>query len=169
MRTLKVLVAVAAVLIANVTFAAGKVAVFDWEKCILSTDVAKKRLSELQKNPEFSSMQAKFEGLKSDLQNLNKEAETNGMTWSQEQVAEHRKKMEYKNADLQLVVKKLQAEENAAVKRIVQELTPKVRKAVSEIIEAEDIGLLLHSKVAFHVDPAFDITAKITDKLNKAK
>ncbi len=169
MHLIRTIFVVAAVLVANLAFAAGKVAVFDSQAAILNTDFAKKRLTDLQKDPEFSSMRAKFEGLKSDLQSLNKEAETNGMTWSSEQVASHRKKMEYKNADLQLIVKKLQAEESAAVQRIVQELSPKVKTAINEVITSEGIDLLLHSKVAFYVNPNLDITTKITEKLNKAK
>lgn len=170
MHRLKAIFVVAVMMFAGMAFAEGqKVAVFDSQAAILNTDLAKKRLTTLQKNPEFASMQAKFEGLKADLQSLNKEAETKGMTWSQEQVAEHRKKMEYKNADLQLIVQKLKAEESDVIQRLVQDLTPKVREAITEVIKSEGIGVLLHSKVAFYVDPSLDITEKITDKLNKAK
>lgn len=165
----KIAMTAAALVLSGVALASDKVAVFDLQAAILSTDVAKQRVQELQSNAEFAAMTAKFESLKVDLQGLAKDAETNGMTWSQEQQAEHRKKMEYKRADLELAAKKLQAEKNAAVKRIMQELAPKAKTVLNQMITAEGIGLVLDSKVAYYADASFDITAKVTDKLNKAK
>ena len=165
----KVMMTAAAMVLSGAVMAGDKVAIFDLQGAILNTEVAKQRVKELQSNAEFASMQAKFESLKVDLQGLAKEAETNGMTWSQEQQVEHRKKMEYKRADLELAAKKLQAEQNAAVKRIMQELAPKAKTALNQMITAEGIGLVLDSKVAYYADASFDITAKVTDKLNKAK
>lgn len=165
----KVMMIAAAMVLSGIALASDKVAVFDLQTAILSTEVAKQRVQELQSNAEFAAMQAKFESLRVDLQGLAKDAETNGMTWSQEQQAEHRKKIEYKRADLELAAKKLQAEKNAAVKRIMQELAPKAKTVLNQMITAEGIGLVLDSKVAYYADASFDITAKVTDKLNKAK
>ena len=165
----KLILTLVAVLAGNLAFAEGKVAVFDAQAAIFNTDLAKQRIDEYSKKPEIASMRAKFEGLQSDLQNMQKEKETNGMTWSQDQAAEHRKQEEYKAADLQLIVKKLKAEENAALGSIQRELAPKVQTAVNQIVEAEGIGILLHKRAAVYAGPTFDITQKVTDKLNKAK
>ncbi|TQV85657.1 OmpH family outer membrane protein [Exilibacterium tricleocarpae] len=165
----KMILVLVALLAGNFAVAEGKVAVFDAQAAMFNTDLAKKRIDEYTKKPEIASMRAKFEGLQSDLQNMQKEKETNGMTWSQDQAAEHRKQEEYKAADLQLLVKKLKAEENAALGQIQRELAPKVQTAVNQLVASEGIGLLLHKRAAVYVEPALDITDKITDKLNKAK
>jgi len=149
--------------------AADKVVVFNAQAAIMSTETAKQRVKDLQASIEFSSMQAKFESLKTDLQGLDKEAKTNGMTWSQEQIATHNKKIEYKQADLQLSAKKLQAEQGEAVQNIMKELAPKAQEILKQIITAEGIGLVLDNKAALFANAEYDITAKVTDALNKAK
>ena len=159
----------AALMLTTTAAAADKVVVFNAQGAIMATDIAKQRIKDLQASIDFSSMQAKFESLKADLQGLDKEAKTNGMTWSQEQIASHNKKIEYKQADLQLSAKKLQAEQGEAVQNIMKELAPKAQEILKQIITAEGIGLVLDNKAALFANAEFDITAKVTDGLNKAK
>lgn len=165
----KGLLIAAAMAFTSVAMAADKVVVFNAQGAIMASDVAQQRVKELQASVEFSSMQAKFESLKSDLQNLDKEGKTNGMTWSQEQIAAHNKKIEYKQADLQLAAKKLQAEQSAAIQSIMQEIAPKAQEILKQLITAEGIGLVLDNKAALFATAEYDITAKVTDQLNKAK
>ena len=169
MGILKKFVVLLTVAFSSIAFASGKIVVLDPQEAILSTNAAKKRIEEFKTNAEFAEMLAKYESLKVDLQGLAKDAEKNGMTWSQEQQADYRKKMEYKRADFELAAKKLQAEEKAAMSRIMQEFAPKVQEALKQIIAAEAIGMVLNSQAVYHVDDAFNITAKVTDKLNKTK
>ncbi len=164
-----ILILTVALFAAPLAMAADKVVVFDLQSAILNTDVAKKRMQDMQANSEFASMQAKFESLRAELQKMAKEAEKNGVTWNQEQAAEHRKKMEYARADLELVVKKLQAERNATAQRVMEELNPKAQVALKDVISAEGIGLVLSTQTAYYAEPSLDITAKVTEKLNKAK
>ncbi|AFU98261.1 putative outer membrane protein OmpH [Simiduia agarivorans SA1 = DSM 21679] len=158
-----------ALLVAPVAMAADKVVVFDLQSAILNTDLAKKRIQEMQANAEFAGLQAKFESLRADLQKMAKDAEKNGVTWNPEQTAEHRKKMEYARADLELVAKKLQAEQKATAQRVLEELGPKAQAALKDVIAADGIGLVLSTQTAYYAEPSLDITAKVTEKLNKAK
>lgn len=156
-------------LAAPLALAADKVVVFDLQSAILNTDVAKKRIQEMQANAEFAGLQAKFESLRNDLQKMAKDAEKNAVTWTPEQTAEQRKKMEYARADLELVAKKLQAERNATGQRVLEELGPKAQAVLKDVIAAEGIGLVLSTQTAYYAEPSLDITAKVTEKLNKAK
>ncbi len=165
----KGLLIAASMVFATAALAADKVVIFNAQGAIMATEVAKQRVQSLQSSVEFSSMQAKFESLKSDLQGLDKEAKTNGMTWSQDQIASHNKKIEYKQADLQLAAKKLQAEQGAAIQNIMKELAPKAQEILKQIITAEGIGLVLDNKAALFASAEFDITAKVTDALNKSQ
>jgi len=165
----KGLLIAASLVFTSAAFALDKIAVYDPQKAMLSTEVAKQRVTALQSTVEFSALNARFESLKSDLDKLNKEAQTNGMTWSQEQKLAHRKKMEYTNADLQLAQKKLNAELNDAGKLVIQELQVKAQDILRQIVIAEKIGLLLNSNSALFANAEFDITAKVTDALNKSQ
>ncbi len=163
----KISIALVALVFSAVAAAEGKVVVFNMQAAIIQTDAAKKSLLALDADAEFSQMKAKFEGLRSDLMSLDKNAKTNGMTWSNEQKVDHRKKVEYKSADLKLAAEKLKAERNAVVKKIMQELGPKAKAALNEVVTAEGLGLVLDSSVAYWANASYDITAKVTAKLNK--
>lgn len=163
----KISVALAALVFSTVAMAEGKVVVFNMQAAIIQTDAAKKSLQALDADADFSQMKAKFEALRSDLMNLDKDAKTNGVTWSNEQKLEHRKKVEYKSADLKLAAEKLKKERNAVVQKIMQELGPKAKTALNEVVTAEGLGLVLDSSVAYWANADHDITAKVTAKLNK--
>ncbi len=163
----KVSIALAALMFSSVAMAEGKVVVFNMQAAIIQTDAAKKSLQALDADADFSQMKAKFEALRSDLMNLDKDAKTNGMTWSNEQKLEHRKKVEYKSADLKLAAEKLKKERNAVVQKIMQELGGKAKTALNEVVTAEGLGLVLDSSIAYWANADHDITAKVTAKLNK--
>ena len=151
------------------SFAQGKVVILDVQAAMLGTELAKQNLTKFDKDPEYAAMKAKLDGLVADMKNLQAAAEKDGMTWSAEEQAEHRKKVEYLRADYELAGKKLQAERQAVMQRVMQDLTPKTRTVLEQLIAADNIGLVLNSQAAIHAAPAFDITQKLTDMLNKAK
>jgi outer membrane protein len=143
-----------------------KIAVVDVGRAIFSTEVAKKRQTEMQGASEFSTQQAKYDSLAADMKALQKEIEGKAMTLSKEQAAEYQKKMEYLRADLELVSRKLQAEIQALQNRIMQELQPKVQEAVKELVTEESITLLLQREAVISATPEMDITSKLIDRLN---
>lgn len=165
----KMIAAVVLCLMSAASFAQGKVVILDVQAAMLSTELAKKELAKLDKKPEFASVKAQLDGLVADMQKLQAAAEKDGLTWSQEQQNEHRKKVEYLRADYELAGKKLQAEQQAVMQSVLQTLGPKTRTVLDQLIAAEKIDLVLNSQAAIHASPAYDITAKLTDMLNKAK
>ncbi|MBX2857028.1 MAG: OmpH family outer membrane protein [Cellvibrionaceae bacterium] len=157
-------------LIAFSSFAmAGKIAVFNHEQAIMQTKHAESIVKELQAKPEYSSLMAQIESLRADLQGLAKEQETKGMTWSGERQAEHRKKIEYVQADMQLAAKKIQAEQNTVAKRLMEDMAPKLESAIKKIVDSEDIDVLLKVPAVYYVKPDLDITKKVAVELDKAK
>lgn len=170
MKLIKFMALCLCMLSANVGWAAGKVVVLNLQKAMLSTEFAQKNLQKLSESPDFSAVNAQYESLRADLETLEKEEEKKGMTWSADQITEHRKKKEFIRADLELAGKKLQAEQSAVARKVLQELTPKTEKIVKELTQAEGIDMVLDSKVVIYLStPAVDLTSKVTEQLNKAK
>ncbi len=162
--------AVLALCVGSMTAAAAdKVVVFNFEKAILSTEAAKRANSELTSNPEFASLQAKFEGLVADLDKLREEQKSKGITWDAVQQAEHRKKVEYLRADIELAQKKLQAEQQAVIRGLVSQYEDKTREALKQIIDAEGITVVLNASEVYYATPESDITARVVEALNKAE
>ncbi len=164
----KIIALIALALMASSSFAE-KIVVFDPQRAMLNTKLAQSKLQELNSNSEFSALRTNAEKLKAELQSLAKDSETNGLTWSAEKQAEVKKKAEYIQADLQLAVKKLQAEESVVVKTLIAELQPKVRVELKKIIESEGISIILRAESIYHAVEANDISDKVTKALDKSK
>ena len=149
------------------TAAEGKIAVVDFGKAIFNTDVAKARLKQMQTASDYATLQAKYESTVADMQALKKDVDTNGLTWSSEKKGEIQKQMEFLRADLELTTRKVQADQKALQGSVVQELRPKAGEALQELIEEEGVVLLISADAVVTVAPELDLTAKLTDRLNK--
>ncbi|MGQ9426082.1 OmpH family outer membrane protein [Gilvimarinus sp. F26214L] len=153
----------------GIALAEGKVAVFNLQAAILNTDTAQKQIKDYEAKAAYADLKANYDSLRSELQKLDEQAKKNGATWSDEQKNDHRKQMEYKRADLELVAKKLQSENQALVQQILATQAQKAREVVQDIIKSEGIGLVLNAEAVTYADSSYDITSKITDRLNKAR
>ncbi len=171
-RLIKSLIAVVAVSSAVQVFAAGaakdKIAVFDVQEAILSTTMAREQMKSFEARSDVAKMMADAEKLKKDITALRDEAGKDGASWTAAKAEEKKKSIEFKQADFELIVRKLNAERQAAGKKLMDDVGPRLEGIVKEIVDAEGIGLLLDRKAAIHAEPAFDITAKVTEKLNSA-
>lgn len=168
MKNIKVLaIALLAMMTSSYAAAQGKVVVLNLQVAIMQTDKAKQVFTELNSKSDYAAMKNKFEGLKAELQSMEKDFNTNGVTWSAEKQAEYSKNFDFKNADFKLLAKKLKAENNAATQRLMVDMQPKFQKAMAQLVEAENIGLVLDSGAARFASPDYDITPKVTTLINK--
>jgi outer membrane protein len=148
---------------------AGKIAVFDPQGAILLTDKAKKLEEKLKADKEFSKLIANAENARSQALALQKDFEKNGMTWSAEQQAEHKKKLQNLTDDFQLAQKKIQAENQSALAELEKEMGPKLQPIMEAYIKEKDIDLLVNPRAVMFAKPELDITKEIAARLDQAK
>lgn len=165
-KLIKISMVAALVAFSAGSFAQGKIAVFDVERAILNTDAAQAQIKDFEANADFAAMKAKYESMAAELQALDKELKTDGVTWSDEKKIDHRKKMEYLKADFDLETKKIQQEQQIVFTRIIQGQAQAAQQVVKELVDSEGIGLILNAQAVQYADSAYNITAKITDRLN---
>jgi len=166
-RNIKIVVVFLGLLLTGSALAETKIAVVDIGKAIFAAEVAKARSDQLKANSEYAALQAKYDSTTADMQALSKDAEAKSMTWSREQLAEYQKKIEYLRADLELTAKKLESEIKTLQNGIIQELQPKALEALKELVEEEKISLLLRADAVLVAEPGLNLTAKLTERLNK--
>lgn len=168
MKNIKVLaIALLTMMASSYAAAQGKIVVLNLQVAIMQTDKAKQMFTELNSKSDYAAMKNKFEGLKAELQTMEKDFNTNGVTWSVEKQSEYKKDFEFKSADFKLLAQKLKAENNTATQRLMADMHPKFQKAMAQLVEAENIGLVLDSSAARFASPEYDITAKVTTLINK--
>ena len=163
----KFLVSAALFVLPALTIVQGKIAVVNLEEAILQTDLAQQRLAEFEKNEDFTSDKDEFENLREELDKLVQEFQRDQAAMSEDQMVAARQKISSKNSDLEYVAKKLQTLQQQNAQRVFQELAPKAREVLRDIITTEQIGLLLQQQTVIHADLGYSITAKVTDKLNQ--
>jgi len=157
--------------ISGFALAEGKIAVLNINAAIQNTDIAQKRIRELRETADYTELRARLDSIDDQLQKMSEDAEKNGVTWDQAKQVEFSKKRDYALADRKLIIEKLQAEDRVLSQKIMQELGEKAQTALQQLIEADGIGLVLNAnpQSIIHVDASYDITAKLTDRINKAK
>jgi outer membrane protein len=165
----KILVALSLMLASVVSFAQGKIIAMDPEAAIFSSNVAKAKIEQFNKNPEFSAIKANAELKLAEIKNLDALAKKDGMTWSKEQKAENEKKAQTLIQDFQMQKKKLEQAEMTLRQDIVKELSPKLEAAMKQIIAAEGVTMVVSPRALVHLDPKSDYTPKLIEALNKAK
>ena len=159
-------VALCASMVAN---AEGKIAVLNMQQAIRNTELAQGRLKALREESSYAENRKQLEALVKSYQDILAQLQKDAAVMSAEQKQSEAKNIQEKRTDIEFVQRKLQTAEQQLLQAVVQEMMPALEKAVSELIKAEGIGLLLDQQAAMHVDSSFSITAKVTDKLNQAK
>lgn len=162
-KLIKTMIVGVAMMAAPLAFAAkDKIAVFDVQEAILNTTMAKAEMKSFESRSDISKMISDAERLRKEITALRDEISKAGAGKAQEK----QKSIEFKQADFELIIRKLNAERQAAGKKLMDDIGPRLEGIVKDIVEAEGIGLLLDKKAAIHADASFDITAKVTEKLN---
>lgn len=160
---------VPALIIPAKAWAEGKIAVVSMQQAILNTDVAQKRLNELRASADYKKNRAELEGLQKTGKDMVEKLKKDGPTMSKEQQADLSRKVDATRGDLEHVGRKLQEQEKELAQRLFYEMGAKAKTVVNDLIKSEKIGLLLDSQTALHADAGYNITAKVTEKLNQSK
>ncbi len=171
-----ILAALAAVMfaLAGTAHAQGKIAVLDIERAIYNSDAAKARIEAFNAQADTVESNKTMERLQQDGQTLVEKLRAEEAILSPEQKAELQKKIQGIQSDMQYEAKKMQQAQGELIANIQRELGPNLGKVIDEIVKEEGIGLLMTQpqvpqlkQLFLYVDTGYDITAKVTDRLNK--
>ena len=143
-----------------------KYAVVDARLAIFGSKAAESALKSFEESADFIALKAKYESATADFQAMAKEAETKRLTWSQEELAEHQKKMSYLKADVELAMQKITSEQKQLEQRVLQDLAPLVEEALKEIVNEEGITVLLRADSVLLAKPETSITQKVADRID---
>ena len=154
---------------ANASAQVGKIAVFSPQDAVLNTELAKKRLQKLSEDKAFVGNKAEAEKLQKQYRKVIEDFKKESAVMSSSQQAEAQKKITGLRADIEHIGKKLQAAQSEVVQKLGGEIGPKMQKIVEDLIKEDNIGLLLRTEAVMHASTNYNITAKVTDRLNAAK
>lgn len=156
-------------LTANAVLADGKIAVVDFQKAILMTDVAKARIAKLEAESAYKDNLDNAKKLSKEAQDLFTKYQKEEPLLSAEKKADMQGRLKSIQSDLQHLEGKLQEQNKQALAPVIYQMQQAASQVVEQLRKDEGFGLILaaNPQVVLFADTSFDITAKVTDKLNK--
>ncbi len=169
MNLMKTLLTGALLMIASTTFAAGatKVAVLDVEALVLSSEVGKSGMDQLKKNAEYSALSTKLDNLEAEMKTLDEQGKTQGLTWGEDKKKEHVEKLTNLSGEHREIMGKMGRGQEMVYMQLLNAMQPAISQALTAVMAAEGIDLVLDSKAAVHRIGNADITPMVLDRLNK--
>ena len=147
--------------------ATGRVAILDTQRAIFNTEEAKRRVKLLHERRDFADHRQKLENLVEDFNKLQEKFDKDQVVMGREQIAEHNRTVEALRKDITYQREKIIDSEKEVLQELLNEMQPGLEDLIQEIIEEENIGLLLDRRVVLYAEDAYNITTKLTERLNE--
>lgn len=165
---LKSLTLLCALGVSAVSFAQANIAVIDIDGAVANSNYAKEARKKLENSESFQKKRARYSELGKELKTMEKNAQTNGLTWSDEEKRNHNKAAKEKLSEINKIGNQLDSEISQINKQMAKDLNPKIDEIVKSIIKEKQLGILLKAQTVHYATPQFDITKELLDRLNKS-
>ena len=167
MRKLTQLVLLASVLVAGPAFADMKIAVLNYQMALLESDAAKRYAVDAEK--KFGPQLTKLKSLESSAKGIQDRLVKGGDKMQQGERERLELEFKQKARDFQFQSKELNEAKALADRDMLQQLKPKLDKAVEEVIKQGNYDLVLERGAVVDVKPQFDITRKVIERMNQSR
>ncbi|MFT5116620.1 MAG: Skp family chaperone for outer membrane protein [Kiritimatiellia bacterium] len=150
-------------------FAQGNIGVINLKGALAASNYSRQQYQVLKSDSNYKKLVSKIKDLQKELQALQKEGETQSLTWSDEKKQKHVKAGQTKLARLNRLGQQESTIRNNIAAKVEQDLAPTIEKIVNDIIDEKNIGLLLKSQAVYFRTAEFDITVEVLERLNNEK
>jgi len=163
-RILAVLTALTFLGAAPAALAEVKLAVVDVQSAILNSESAKKISAQI--SGEFTREQESIKKLQTDAAVLLERMQKDGEVMSEAEKRKVQQQIESINNDFVYERQKLQRSIEERQKELFAGIDQRVQSAINEIVLSDDYDIILPRQAALYVGDLYDITRKVTEKLN---
>ena len=167
MRKLTQVVLFVAALASMPAFAEMKVAVLNYQMALLESDAAKKYAVDAEK--KFGPQLTRLKTLESDAKRIQDRLMKDGEKLATSERERLELEFKQKARDFQFQSKELNEAKAIADRDMLQQLKPKLDKAVEEVIKRGNYDLVLERGAVVEVKPQFDITKQVIERMNQLR
>jgi len=150
---------------APTAFAEVKIAVVDVQAAILNSEEAKRLLKQIQQ--EFSSEEEKIRNIQSEAAVLYERLQKDAEVMSEAEKRRVQQQIESKNNDFVYNRQKLQRLIEERQQELFTGVDQKVQAAIELLVKTDDYDLIMPRQAALYAGDLYDITRKVTEKLNE--
>jgi len=170
MRVCTMVLAAVVTLVAGNTFAQDddeglKIAILDMGAALLNSEVAQGVEAELQ--TETADDRDKIKTLAEQAQKLQDQLQQDSEVMSESEQRRIVGELQELQNQYQFLVQKLQKLSQDRRQQFQQKYSPNLVQAISDVIEEGGYDLVIRAEAAPYFDASFDITARVTEKLNQ--
>lgn len=155
------------VFLSTSVFAEVKLAVVNVQKAILASEEAQRLMKQLQ--DEFKGEQEGIRAIESGIASLAERMQKDSEVMSDGEKRKLQKQIESERNDYIYRSQKLQKKAEDRQKELFSGIDVKVQKAIEDLVRENDYDVILPRQATLYVGDLYDITRKVTEKLNKAK
>lgn len=142
-----------------------KIAIVDVQGAILQSEEAKRLLQQIQ--DEFKDEEDEIRQIQTDAAAMMERLQKDAEVMSDVEKRRIQQQIESKNNDFVFFRQKLQRQVEERQQELFAGINGKVQKAVEELVKSDDYDLILPRQAALYVNPVYNITRKVTEKLNE--
>jgi len=142
-----------------------KLAFVDVDRAVASSESAQKLLQQLQQ--EFSADEETIKKIQTEAAALLQKMQKDSEVMSEDEKRRVQQEIESLNNDFVYQRQKLQKEVAARQQELFAGTDGKVRKAIEDLVLENDYDMILPRAAALYVGDLYDITRKVTEKLNE--
>jgi outer membrane protein len=142
-----------------------KIAIVDVQGAILQSEEAKRLLQQIQ--DEFKDEEDEIRQIQTDAAAMMERLQKDAEVMSDAEKRRIQQQIESKNNDFVFFRQKLQRQVEERQQELFAGINGKVQKAVEELVKSDDYDLILPRQAALYVNPVYNITRKVTEKLNE--
>ena len=142
-----------------------KVAVLDMARALFESEIAKE--VDTQFSQQTANDQQKVRDLATEAQSLQQRLQQDGEVMSDAEKQDLASEIESIGVQYQYLVQKLQQQQQQLQQQFQQAYAPNLIQAIQAVVEEDGYDLVLRAEAALHFRTAYDITAKVTARLNQ--
>ena len=142
-----------------------KIAVVDVQGAILQSEEAKRLLQQIQS--EFKDEEDEIRKIQSEAASMLERLQKDAEVMSDTEKRRLQQQIESRNNDFVYLRQKLQRQIEERQQELFAGIDSKVQKAIEALVKSEDYDLILPRQAALYVNEIYNITRKVTEKLNE--
>ena len=160
-----VAISVVMTLISSSVLAEMKFAFVDVQRAILSSEQAKKLQAQI--GEEFKDEEAQIRQVSSDAAALIQRLQKDSEVMSDAEKIKLQKQIEEKENDFSYLRQKLQNKIQTRQTELFSGTEVRLQRAIEDLVMSDDYDVILPRNAALYVGDLYDITRKVTEKLNE--
>ena len=142
-----------------------KIAVLDMAQALFNSERAKQVDNELAQ--ETAEDQQRVRELATEAQGLQEQLQKDAAVLSDAEKRRINDQIQEIGVQYQFLMQKLQSTLQQRREQFQQVMAPNLIQAIQEVVEEDGYDIVLRAEVALHYRTAYDITAKVTERLNR--